>query len=452
MKIDLSALPRDFVWGVATASYQIEGGRSSDGRGESTWDAFSARPGAIVEGENADQACDHYHRLDEDLDLISALGVDAYRFSVSWTRLLPDGIGKENPLGIAFYDRLIDGLLERKITPYLTLFHWDYPQALERRGGFRNPESPLWFEEMSRLVARRFGDRVKHFLTLNEPHAFIEGGLKEGRHAPGHRLPQAEVLLAAHHALLCHGRAVQVLRAEVSDSFVAYAPVLQCAVPESESTFDLEAARTATFQMTSDSLRSTAFWMDPVYGRGYPEDGLRIFGSNMPRFTHADLDLIAQPLDAAGFNLYDTQVVRADAQGRPVVVPAEVGCPRTAFNWPISERGHYYGPKFVSERYALGSLITENGLSCRDWVHEDGRVKDPGRVDFLYRHTQEVARACADGVPVLGYFHWSLLDNFEWNHGYRPRFGLVHVDYETLKRTPKDSYHAYRDLIAAQRG
>ncbi len=446
-QIDLSALPATFVWGVATASYQIEGGRFADGRGESNWDVFSARPGAIARGENADHACDHYHRLDEDLDLIQGLGVSAYRFSVAWTRLLPEGTGRENPAGIAFYDRMIDGLLDRGITPYLTLFHWDYPQALERLGGFRNPKSPLWFEEFTRLVARRFGDRVKHYLTLNEPHAFIEGGLKDGRHAPGLCLPQGEVLLAAHHALLAHGRAVQVLRSEVKDSYVTYAPVLQCAVPETDRPEDLEAARRFTFQMTTESLRSTPWWMDPVYGRGYPEDGLRLFGKKMPAFTDAEMDLIAQPLDAAGFNLYDTAVVRRGISGEVEVVAAKAGCPRTAFHWPVSEDGHYYGPKFIFERYQLPVLITENGLSCRDWIHEDGKVKDPDRVDFLLRHLRALARACAEGVPVAGYFHWSLLDNFEWNHGYRERFGLIFVDYDTLERTPKQSYFAYKNLI-----
>ena len=291
-----ASFPDEFVWGVATASYQIEGATHIDGRGSSNWDTFCERPGAIFEAHRAHLACDHYGRLEEDLDLLATLGVRAYRFSVSWSRLFPDGVGRQNDRGFAFYDRLIDGLLKRSITPFLTLFHWEYPAALERLGGFLNPESPVWFEELTQAVARRYGDRVKHYLTINEPHAFIEGGLSHGRHAPGHRLPLSEVLKAGHHALLAHGRATQVLRALVPNSWVTWAPVLISATPESSSDADLEAARSWTFSMTTKELRCTTWWMDPVYGRGYPEDGLRLFGQDMPQVSASDLDLIAQPL------------------------------------------------------------------------------------------------------------------------------------------------------------
>lgn len=442
---------KDFVWGVATASYQIEGATQVDGRGPSNWDVFSERPGAIYQGHHAQRACEHYHRLDEDLDLLGELNVTAYRFSVAWSRLLPQGVGAVNDAGIAFYDRLIDGLLARSITPYLTLFHWDYPAALEERGGFRNPRSPDWFEEFTQLVARRYGDRVKHFLTINEPHAFIEGGLRHGRHAPGLRLPLREVLQAGHHALLCHGRATQVLRALVPGSWIAMAPVLICATPRSESSEDIAAAERWTFSMTAPELRSTTWWMDPVYGLGYPEDGLRLFGQDAPQFSSADLDLIAQPLDAVGFNLYDAACVQANHCGEPEICPPQPGTPRTAFNWAVSEQAHYFGPRFAHARYKGPIAITENGLSCRDWVHLDGRVHDPDRVDFLYRHLAELQRASAEGTPIYGYFHWSLLDNFEWNHGYRERFGLSYVDYETGERIKKDSFFAYQQLIENSR-
>ncbi len=439
----------DFVWGVATASYQIEGATRQGGRGPSNWDAFCERPGAIYQEHDGAVACDHYNRLEEDLDLLADLSVGAYRFSLAWSRLLPDGVGRENDAGIAFYNRLIDGLLERKITPYLTLFHWDYPQALQHRGGWLHPDSPRWFEEFTRLVARRFGDRVKHFLTLNEPHAFIEGGLHHGRHAPGLTLPLAEVLKAGHHALLSHGRATQVLRAEVPGCSVAIAPVLICAVPESESPQDEQAARDWTFSMTAPELRSTTWWMDPVYGRGYPVDGLRIFGADAPQCSSTDFDLIAQPLDAVGFNLYDAAVVKQGEDGAPVLCPCPPGSPKTAFNWALSPQAHYFGPRFAEERYQGPILITENGLSTRDWVHLDGKVHDPDRVDFIARHLTELERAHKEGTTIQGYFHWSLLDNFEWNHGYRERFGLVHVDYASGRRTKKDSFFAYRELIQA---
>lgn len=451
MKADYSNFPPDFVWGVATASYQIEGAQSEDGRGPGNWDVFCERPGNIYEGNHGGFACDHYHRLEEDLDLIGDLGVTAYRFGVSWSRLIPEGTGRVNQAGIAFYDRLIDGLLERGVTPYLTLFHWDYPQALEARGGWLNPASPSWFQELTQLVAKRYGDRVRHYFTLNEPHAFIEGGLRHGRHAPGMTLPLEQVLLAGHHALLAHGLSTQTLRAMVPNSWVAMAPVLVCAIPESSTPEDIEAARAWTFSMPDDVLRRSSWWMDPAFGRGYPADGLSRFGHHMPKVTDAELELIAQPLNEVGFNLYDACTVRAGKTGLPEICQEPKGRPRTSFNWAVTPEAHYYGPLFAHERYRLPIMITENGLSNRDWVHLSGQVPDFERVDFMDTHLAELHRAAAE-VPVSGYFHWSLLDNFEWNHGYRERFGLVHVDYATFKRTPKLSYQHYKSLIERSRG
>lgn len=444
------SFPPDFVWGVATASYQIEGAAASGGRGVGNWDVFAQRPGAIFRGQDANSACDHYHLWEQDLDLLAELGVDAYRFGLSWSRIFPDGLGRSNEEGLAFYDRLIDGLLARGITPYATLFHWDMPQALEDRGGFRNGESPAWFEGFTQSVARRYGDRVRHWFTLNEPHAFIEGGLRHGRHAPGYQLPLSEVLLAGHHALLAHGRSVQVLRSSVPESWVAMAPVLICGVPLTESAADVEAARQFTFAMRDDGLRATSWWMDPVYGLGYPEDGLRRMGRAMCAFTDADLDIISQPLDACGFNLYDAAVVTADQEGRPIGCPFRPGAPHTAFDWPVTPNAHRYGPLFAYERYRLPTMVTENGLSTRDWKDRNGEVIDLDRVDFIARHLQELSLSRRE-ARVLGYFHWSLLDNFEWNHGYRERFGLVHVDYATSERTKKRSFGFYRGLIDACR-
>ncbi len=451
LRNDLRGWPTDFTWGVATAACQIEGAHRLDGKGPSTWDTFAGRPGAIFEGHTPARACDHYHRLDEDLDLLARLGVGAYRFSVSWPRVLPLGRGAVNERGLDFYARLVDGLLSRGIVPYLTLFHWDTPQALEDEGGFRNADSPAWFADYAALIAARLGDRVKHFFTLNEPHAFIEGGLRHGRHAPGLQLPLAEVLRAGHHALLAHGRAVRVLRQAVSNVWLSWAPVLVGAVPATDSVADVEAARRATFELTSDSLRVSSLWMDPVYLGHYPADAERVFGSAFPRVKDSDFAIIRQPLDACAFNLYDQAVVRAGVDGAPCVVPEPPGGARTAFQWPLSPRAHFYGPSFAWQRYGLPVLIAENGLSCRDWVHLDGRVHDGDRIDFITRHLVELRKAIESGVPVRGYFHWSLLDNFEWNHGYRERFGLVHVDFETLERTPKDSFHFYASLITTSR-
>lgn len=436
----------DFVWGVATASYQIEGAARKDDKGIGTWDVFCRRPGAIHGGHTGDVACDHFHRLDEDLDLLAELGVGAYRFSISWPRVLPEGVGAVSRAGLGFYDRLVDGLLRRGITPYVTLFHWDAPYELEKQGGFRNARSPDWFAEYCNVVSKQLGDRVRHWFTINEPHAFVEGGLRHGRHAPGLQLPLSEVLRAAHHTLLCHGRAVQILRTRVEQSWVAMAPVLVCATPASNQQADIDAARAWTFGATT-LLRATGLWMDPIFGRGYPEELLALFGKDMPPVHPGDLKTIAQPLDACAFNLYDTPVVRAGDDGDPVVCPWPDGTPRTAFAWPVTPEGHYWGPRFAHERYQLPVLVTENGMSNRDWVALDGGVHDPARIDFIERHLQQLERAVGDGVDVAGYFHWSLMDNFEWNHGYRERFGLVHVDYDTLKRTKKDSFYAFRDFI-----
>lgn len=433
-----------FLWGVATSAYQIEG--DSRSRGRSNWDDFCTKPGAVFEGHDANRASGHVRRLDEDLDLIAALGVDVYRFSLSWPRLLPNGTGQVSTDGLAFYDRLIEGLLRRGVEPLVTLFHWDYPAELETRGAWRNPDSVLWFEEYVSIAARHFGDRVRRWLTINEPHAYIEGGLRHGRHAPGYKLPLSEVLPAAHRTLLAHGSAVRILRREVRDTFISAAPVLLAGVPERVCPEDEEAARRYTFSMPKDELRVTSFWMDPIYGRGYPPRALELFEQHAPDFS-PDERGIYEPVDAVGFNLYDAVVVRANAQGEPEVVPFQPGNPRTAFQWPITPQAHYYGPRFVSERYGLPAFVTENGLSCRDWVTLDGTVPDAERVDFLERHVGELLRARTDGVPILGYLHWSLLDNFEWNHGYRERFGLIHVDFETLERTPKQSFYAYRDMI-----
>ncbi len=442
-----SPFPDDFVWAAATASYQIEGAHDADGKGPSVWDRFCEKPGAVWNGDSGRIACNHYHRAEEDVALMAELGLRAYRFSVSWPRVLPRGAGSVNERGLDFYDRLVDLLLARGIEPYLTLFHWDYPLALFERGGWLADDSPAWFAEYTEVLARRLGDRVKQWLTLNEPHAYIEGGLLDGRHAPGLTLPLADVTRAGHNTLLAHGRAVQVLRSMVPRARVGWAPVLVAATPETDSPEDIEAARAWTWQMRSSRLRVSSWWMDAVYLGQYPEDGLRQMGKSAPAVRSGDMELISQKLDYFGCNLYDTVRVRRSASGEPEEAPFPVGFPRTAFGWPVTPEGHYWGPRFAHERYGLPVLITENGLSTRAWVATDGKVHDAERTDFLRRHLRELARALADGVPVLGYFHWSLLDNFEWNHGYRERFGLVHVDYETGTRTLKDSALEYARII-----
>lgn len=441
--------PQDFVWGAAAASYQIEGGATADGRGPSTWDMFCRKPDAVWNGQNGDVACDHYHRYREDVGLMKAMGLRAYRLSISWPRVLPEGTGAVNEAGMAFYERLIDALLEAGIVPWVTLFHWDYPLALYHRGGWLNRDTVEWFAEYTDLVVRRLSDRVRHWMTLNEPQVFLGAGHYEGRHAPGDRLAFREVLRAGHHSLLAHGRGVQAIRASArTKPEVGIAPVGLPKCPASNSAEDIAAARKATFESVEKTTWHNTWWMDPVYLGSYPEDGLRSFGPDAPQPRAGDLELIHQPLDFFGVNIYESHVVRAAGSGFERV-EREVGFPITGFDWGVTPEALYWGPRFFYERYEKPIVITENGLSSRDWIGLDGKVHDPGRIDFTKRYLREFARAMADGVAGRGYFHWSFIDNFEWGHGYKHRFGLIFCDYPTQRRVPKDSAEWYSRVIAS---
>ncbi len=446
----MAVFPKDFVWGAAAASYQIEGAVQAGGRGESVWDMFCRKPNAIWHDHTGDVACDHYHRYVEDVGLMKQLGLQAYRLSIAWPRVLPCGIGEPNAQGLDFYDRLIDELPAAGITPWVTLVHWDFPLELYQRGGWLNRDSADWFADYSALVVTRLSDRVKHWMTLNEPQVFIGAGHHEGRHAPGDRLGFEQVLLAGHHALLAHGKSVQAIRAASKQPCrVGYAPVALSKMPfDPESEAHVAAARAAMFSVGSETAWTNTWWMDPVFRGHYPEDGLRLFGKKAPTPRARDLDLIAQPLDFCGVNIYQGQYVRPGAGGQPEDVPMGVGAKLTAFEWYVTPEAMYWGPKFLHERYGLPIVITENGISCRDWIAKDGKVHDPDRIDFTARHLDEAARALADGVPLEAYFHWSIIDNFEWGHGYKHRFGLVYCDYDNGQaRTIKDSGHWYAEVI-----
>jgi beta-glucosidase len=439
----------DFVWGTATASYQIEGAWNEDGKGLSVWDMFSRRKGAVWEGHTGDVACDHYHRYKEDVAIMKdVVGAKAYRFSISWPRVIPDGVGAANEKGLAFYDRLVDELLAKGVTPWVTLFHWDYPLALYHRGGWFNRESVEWFAEYTRVVVDRLGDRVSHWMTLNEPQCFIGLGHSTGAHAPGDKHNRAQVLLANHHALMAHGRAVQVIRerAKVKPS-IGFAPVGIVRYPADDSPATIEAARKAMFSI-EDMLWNDVWYSDPVFFGAYPEEGLRLYGDDVPRIHPGDMELMAQPLDFYGVNIYHGAAIAPDGKGGFHFPGRGIGYPLTRNDWPVEPQALYWGPRFLYERYKLPIVITENGTGGLDWVHLDGQCHDPQRIDFLHRYLRELKRAAADGVDIRGYFLWSLLDNFEWNEGYRQRFGLVHVDYNTQKRTPKDSAHWYAKVIA----
>ncbi|MBI2497344.1 MAG: beta-glucosidase [Opitutae bacterium] len=444
--------PPNFTWGAATASFQIEGAWDEDGKAPSIWDLFCRKEGAVYEGHDGRVACDHYHRWREDIALMKEIGLQAYRFSLAWPRIIPAGTGAVNARGLDFYDRLVDGLLAAGIQPWVTLYHWDLPQELFLRGGWMNPDIPRYFADYTQVAVKRLGDRVKHWMTLNEPQCFIGYGLGSGIHAPGLRLDWPDILRAGHHALLAHGRAVQVLRAQGGAGMrIGWAPCGLASYPATESPADIAAARTHMFALTQKAVFVNSWWGDPVMLGHYPADGLALFGDAVPPHTAEEMKIISTPIDFYGFNTYVGTPVRAGADGRPEVLKHPPGSPINVYHWPVTFDVLRWTARFLHERYGKPLVVTENGLAGLDWVMADGAVHDPQRIDYLSRHIAGLGRAVAEGVPVEGYFAWSLLDNFEWQEGYRQRFGLVHVDYATQKRTPKDSARWYGDFIRARK-
>ena len=442
------AFPKDFLWGAATASYQIEGAVGEDGRGDSVWDSYCRRDGAIWEGQSGEVACDHYHRYKEDVALMGEIGLKGYRFSIAWPRVMPEGTGQVNAKGLAFYDRLVDELLAAGVEPWPTLFHWDYPQALFDRGGWLNRASADWFAEYATAVVDKLSDRVRNWFTLNEIQCFIGFGHRDAIQAPGLTLSRREWLRAGHHALLAHGRAVQVIRSRAkSKCRVGFPAVGWSKMPATDSPEDIEAARAATFAVT-DEMINNAWWMDPVYLGRYPEDGLELYGKDAPEIRDGDMELISQPLDLQAFNTYNGQLIRAGADGRPELVPLPTGYPMNFFHGSITPPCLYWTSKFMYQRYKLPVVISENGMSNTDWLHLDGCVHDPQRIDYVRRYLLELERAGDEGAELAGYFLWSLMDNFEWSHGYKQRLGIIHVDFPTGARTLKDSALWYREVIA----
>lgn len=441
--------PNGFVWGAASSAYQIEGAARTDGRTDSVWDVFSRTPGMVHAGHTGEVACDHYNKMPEDVALMKSLGIKHYRFSISWSRVMPDGVGRINEKGLAFYDKLVNELLAAGIVPWVTLFHWDYPQALYRRGGWQSPESPTWFAEYAKVIVDRLSDRVTHWMTINEPQIFLGHGHLSGTQAPGLKLSIPEFLRAGHHALMAHGTAVQVIRAHAKKPpIIGWAPCGRVDFPATESPADVNAARDKMFEVFAKDAWNNSWWADPVVLGRYPESGIKLFGADMPKFPDRDMQLIRQPIDFYGVNIYNGTAYRAGEDGKAVEVPHPVGGPLTAFRWPITPPSLYWGPRFLHERYGLPIIITENGMANLDWVSSDGAVHDPQRIEYTRTYLRELARATREG-HATGYFHWSILDNFEWAEGYAMRFGLIHVDYATQKRTPKDSAKWYAKVIAS---
>jgi len=430
----------EFIWGVATSSYQIEGAANEDGRGQSIWDTFCKVPGKVANFDNGDIACDHYHRFKEDLDLMKWMGVKAYRFSVAWPRVIPDGVGRVNEMGLDFYDRLIDSLLEREIAPWLTMYHWDLPEALQLRGGWNNREVVEWFGEYGEVLTSRFGDRVKNWMTLNEPFCSAWLGHLYGDMAPGIKDLQT-ALNVSHNLLMSHGLACQVIRSNVSEANVGIVINVTPAVPATDSQVDSNAAQLA------DGFDNRWF-LDPVFGRTYPADVIDALGAS-PEIQSGDMKLIAQDLDFLGVNFYFRQTVAADQNSKPLPIRSvnRENVKKTAMNWEVHPQAFEEILLRISKEYSPKAIyITENGSAWNDEVI-NGEIIDDERIDYLVRHLDAMRSARNQGAPILGYFAWSFLDNFEWAYGYEKRFGLIYVDYKTQTRTPKKSALFYRQLL-----
>jgi beta-glucosidase len=436
-----TTFPPGFVWGVATSSYQIEGATEADGRGVSIWDTFAATPGKIADGSSGAVACDHYHRWEDDLDLMQGLGVQAYRFSVAWPRVIPAGRGAVHPLGLDFYDRLVDGLLARGIEPHVTLYHWDLPQPLQDVGGWANRGIVDAFVAYADAVTGRLGDRVRSYATLNEPWCSAFLGYDVGEHAPGLR-DRKLGLQASHHLLLAHGSALPVMRRNAPQARHGIVLNLYPAHPASDSPEDAAAAH------RFDGFFNR-WYLDPLLRGAYPDDMWRGYGAMAPAVEPGDLETIARPLDFLGVNYYSRAVLASDpSDAETGMRTVEVEAERTAMGWEVYPEGLTELLVRLTRDYPVPPLyVTENGAAYPDEL-VDGRVDDVDRVRFLERHVEALRAALAQGVDVRGYFAWSLLDNFEWSHGYGKRFGLVHVDFDTLVRTPKRSAHWYADTIA----
>lgn len=443
----MNTFPTHFTWGVASSAYQIEGYPLADGGGASIWDTFTHTPGKIAYGDHGDIACDAYHRYGEDIALMKELGVSAYRFSTSWARIDPNADGNWNQAGLAYYDAVVEQCLASGIEPYMTLYHWELPQAAQDLGGWRSEETARAFARFARMMAAHFRGRVRYYFTLNEPQCTTSLGYQQGLHAPGLQLELPEVFSCHIHQMMAHGLAQRAIKAADPDAVVGIASTGNLCYPETETPENIEAARQATFATDTGNWIFTHQWLlDPIcLGRFPPCEGTAL-EPLVRAVSPEQLAVIHTMPDMLGYNIYNGHQVRADGIGFEYV-PKYPGYPRTALKWPVTPEVLDWGVRFLQERYGLPGYITENGLSCNDRVYLDGKVHDPDRIDFLARYLHCLHRAVESGADIRGYFHWAFTDNFEWHSGYGERFGLVYVDYPTGERIRKDSYFWYRDLI-----
>ncbi|WP_025689406.1 GH1 family beta-glucosidase [Paenibacillus zanthoxyli] len=435
--------PQDFVWGAATAAYQIEGAYNEDGRGMSIWDTFSRIPGKVDNMDNGDVACDSYHQYLEDIALMKELGITSYRFSVAWPRIFPAGTGELNAKGLEFYNTFVDALLENGIEPVCTLYHWDLPQSLQDSGGWENRETVDAFAAYADTLFRSLGGKIKKWLTINEPWCVSFLSNYQGTHAPGHKDLQTAVTVA-HHLLLAHGSAVRKFRELGLTGEVGYAPNVTWMEPYSSRKKDVEACK-------RENGWYVEWFMDPVFKGEYPSFLVKWFrekGAEVP-IQKGDMELIHEKIDILGINYYSGSLARYDeSAGLTACEPVEMGYDRTDIGWPIYPEGLYKVLSYIQSRYGdIPIYITENG-ACYNDGPDNGIVADTKRINYLHKHLLQLHRCISNGIPVKGYFAWSLLDNFEWAYGYSMRFGLVHTDYATLVRTPKDSFYWYQDVIA----
>ena len=448
----MAVFPQDFLWGAATAAYQIEGGAQEGGKGPSIWDTFSHTPGKIRRGENGDVACDSYHRWREDIALLKSMHLQAYRFSVAWTRIAPTGGADWNAAGLAYYDALVDGLLAAGIEPYVTLYHWDLPQALEDRGGWQNEATACAFAQYAAKLGEHFKGRVRHWFTINEIACVVGMGYGDGRHAPGLCLPLEQQFTCWRNVLYAHCLAEQALHRADPANVVGFASTGRLCYPAEETPENIAAARALTFACPDDDWTFThQMALDPLCLGRWPQPaqcGPRLAACIAAVPDHINAALALGRPDVIGLNIYNAIPARMGPAG-PAYLPRPTGYPRTAIGWPVEPQALNWGPRLIGERYGLPMVITENGLSCNDKVYLDGKVHDADRIDFMARYLQALAEGIAHGADVRGYFHWSLLDNFEWYSGYSERFGLVFTDYATGRRLPKDSAAWYAHVAAA---
>ena len=443
------SFPENFLWGTATASYQIEGAWNEGGRGLSIWDIFCRKNGATANGDSGEVACDHYHRFHEDVALMKKLGVKAYRFSVAWPRIMPKGFGEVNAEGIKFYNDLIDELIKCGIEPVMTAYHWDLPVDLHYKGGWLNRDIADYFAEYVKVLVENFGNRVKKIITINEPACVTACGYLWGGHAPGLKMSEYEVVRTAHNLMLAHGKAVDVIRSFDKDIEVGISLNFNFYYPyDKKNEKDIDAAREKLFEITDEAeswFFSGSFWLEPLLRGKYPKECVRL----LPDGYEEDMKTISAPLDFLCYNLYDGRAVKMGADGKAELAAYPRGFAQTTMGWRVTPEALGWTARYIYDEYKIPIYVSENGMACIDTVSPDGEVHDADRVNYINSYIKTLGEAIDDGADVRGYFVWSFMDNFEWALGYDRRFGIVYVDYETQERIVKDSAKRYAEIISA---